>query len=220
MRMNKPYILLIGLSLGVHTLPGQTVEETYNHDAEKQQAFESMINKKIASVGNFGEFTSPLFAKQAYEALAERARVDSLNCIDRMPGELYDVAYKQEAERLNAAADAFQSNINLIRAFGGSIEDKNQWQNIYNSITFALNVIKSSYLPTSKRKVQYQKIIDDYNKQNIALLAYLRNKQSQKLAQDIIEKSNSASLLTTTDKSKVAKDALIRWQNAMQSNNN
>lgn len=207
--MKRPCMLLFVIAINTSLALGQTVTVTYNHDAAKEAAFEKMIDAKQQLGGNIN-ILSAQAADKASKALLDRAEVDSLNLIDRQP--LVDIAYQQEKDRISKAQEIFQSNINFILAYGGSIEDKKQWQTIYNSITFALNEVRKAYLPTSKRKVQYEKITDDYVKQNNALVAYLKNLQSHRQVQTLLNAEGST--LRPINKSKAINDAKQRWQAA------
>lgn len=207
--MNRLYLLLAALLVNFLIVPAQTVTVTYNYDAAKEAAFKSMIDAKQKLGGNIN-FLSTQAADKASQALLDRADVDSLNLIDRQSA--VDIAYQQEKDRITKAQEIFQANINFILAYGGSIEDKKQWQTIYNSITFALNEVRKAYLPTSKRKVQYEKITDDYIKQNNTLVAYLKNKQSQRQVQTLL--NTEGSTLRAIDKSKAISDAKKRWETA------
>ena len=203
--MNRNILLFVLLSLPF-IASAQTLTVVEGDDEVKRNKFSEVYGKKTATYGAL-EWTMSKHINKAdtiMTDLADRAAVEGANLVDRE----VNLAYDTEKENIERAQSIFQMNINKIIPMGGSNDSRKQWQELYNLSTYAVHVINSSYVPNTKRKIEYKKIYDDLINQNDQLTAYLQELNDYRLLQKYREVAEKA--IPTADKSKAATDALSR----------
>ena len=141
-------------------------------------------------------------------ALTKRAEIEALNIADRQ----IDIAWLAEGSKITDKLNAFQTNINRIVGAGGSIHDKDRWNDYYHIFQCAIKATQDAYMPNAQRKKEYLRIYDDVVRQNETLLRYLVRLHSA---------SRTNTLLTATHERTLHKESIVseaksRWNEAVK----
>lgn len=134
---------------------------TYNHDAAKMNqitvqeigsggltpafyydVFHKNYQKTAASknklsyrsLAGIGAYSQVEMADSIETSLEERAEIEALNIADRQ----IDIAWLAEGKKINDKLTSFQSNINRILGAGGSMADKERWNEYYKIYLLSL----------------------------------------------------------------------------------
>jgi hypothetical protein len=102
-------------------------------------------------------------------ALKKRAEIEALNVADRQ----IDIAWLAEGSKINSKLSDFQTNINRIVSVGGTVHDKERWNDYYHIFECAIKATKDAYMPNAQRKKEYLAIYADISKQNNTLIGFL-----------------------------------------------
>ena len=142
-------------------------------------------------------------------AMTQRARIEALNMADRSGGAL-DMAWLAEGEKVNAALENFNRNIQRITEVGGSNYEQEHWREQYNVFLCAVKSVQEAYMPNSQRKKQYLRIHADIIRKNEMLVRYLvRLANSTKVAELL-----DASAVIEDRRAQIAIAAMNRWREA------
>ena len=139
-------------------------------------------------------------------ALTKRAEIEALNIADRQ----IDIAWLAEGSKITDKLNAFQTNINRIVSAGGSIHDKDRWNDYYHIFQCAIKATQDAYMPNAQRKRQYLAIYADIEHQNEILIAYLIQLSNRSKTASLL----SARLNRRTDVASHATEAFSRWRDA------
>jgi hypothetical protein len=138
-------------------------------------------------------------------AMTQRARIETLNMLDRNP--VSDIAWATEQSKIERKQALFQKNISQIIPRGGSSEDRIYWENIYKSIDCGLQAVKGAYMANSQRKQQYLAIYKDLVQRNNELVDCLCLWSGLKKAQEGFE----GTLPNFSNSANIARAARDRW---------
>jgi hypothetical protein len=206
---------------------------TYNHDAAKQNqitvqelgagsltptfyywVFHNSYRKTAAqknkmtyrSLTGVSAYPQVEDADSIESALKKRAEIEALNVADRQ----IDIAWLAEGSKINSKLSDFQGNINRIISVGGTVQDKERWNDYYHIFECAIKATKEAYMPNAQRKREYLAIYADISKQNNTLIGFLVQ---------LNRKSKTSELLSATydksdHKANIALAAKNRWKNA------
>ncbi len=114
----------------------------------------------VAAVRNQEKYAEIL--KDSMESRAKKELLISSDC------EL-DAEWLVEEDKLNRQKDLLKKNISDIVYYGGSVEDKESWTMIYNSIDEGINETHNAYMPNAKRKSCYLLFYKDLCNYNMTL---------------------------------------------------
>lgn len=206
---------------------------TYNHDAAKMNqitvqeigsggltpafyydVFHKNYQKTAASknklsyrsLAGIGAYSQVEMADSIETSLEERAEIEALNIADRQ----IDIAWLAEGKKINDKLTSFQSNINRILGAGGSMADKERWNEYYKIYLFAIKQTQDAYMPNAQRKKQYLSIYAEISKQNETLIAFLVQLNRQSKTEHLLSATNHHQV----NKSQFATSALNRWRNS------
>lgn len=143
------------------------------------------------------------YAESIQDSLVKRAEIEALNVADR---EL-DVEWSVEKSKIQAQQAVFARSIQDIVYYGGTQEDKENWQAIYNLVQQSLDATHDAYMPNAQRKSMYILLYSDLCKYNVEL-----NKLKMKWAAARAVKNQSVSNVTFNKFRDKAYDALGRWK--------
>lgn len=148
--------------------------------------------RSLASISSYNQVRP---SEEIDSALTKRAKTEALNIADRTGGAV-DLAWLAEGPKVEGVLEKFQRNINRIMLAGGSIDDKERWEDYYKMYSFAIKETKDAYMPNSQRKQQYINIYEDCTKQNQLLLKYIvqlnkKKEMSDRLARHTDRRSNA-----------------------------
>ena len=107
----------------------------------------------------------------------------------------------------------FDRNINKIVSFGGTVDDYNDWKNVYDCLSCAIKLTRNTYLDLGSRKKEYLAIHKDIVRQNLELVKKLRYRNSKKELKKITQNTGKIQRLSSV--SNIAQGALNRWQDAL-----
>ena len=144
-------------------------------------------------------------------ALTKRTEIEALNIADRQ----IDIAWLAEGSKITDKLNAFQTNINRIVGAGGSIHDKDRWNDYYHIFECAIKATQDAYMPNAQRKKEYLAIYADITKQNETLIAYLVQLNKKAKTADLL----SATYNKPDHRSAIATAAHNRWRDAGWGNN-
>ena len=144
-------------------------------------------------------------------ALTKRAEIEALNIADRQ----IDIAWLAEGSKITDKLNAFQTNINRIVGAGGSIHDKDRWNDYYHIFQCAIKATQDAYMPNAQRKKEYLAIYADITKQNETLIAYLVQLNKKAKTADLL----SATYNKPDHRAAIATAAHNRWRETGWGNN-
>ena len=144
-------------------------------------------------------------------ALTKRAEIEALNIADRQ----IDIAWLAEGAKITDKLNAFQTNINRIVGAGGSIHDKDRWNDYYHIFQCAIKATQDAYMPNAQRKKEYLAIYADITKQNETLIAYLVQLNKKAKTADLL----SATYNRPDHRAAMSTTAHNRWRDAGWGNN-
>ena len=227
--MKRLGIIVAAVVAGVMGVKAQMV--TYNHDAAKMNQILVMETgggcltpefyywllhnnyKKTAAEKNKLGFRTlagiNLYnqvddAEKIDSALTKRAEVEALNVADRQ----IDLAWLAESSKINGQLDKMKANIDHIIPTGGTVNDKQRWEELYNMYQCAVKATKDAYMPNAQRKRQYLSIYADLTAQNETLLKYLVHLNTQSQTTALLAATNDR----VVQKGSIISDAKSRWQ--------
>ena len=194
-----------------------TVQETGTGDLTPAFYYEVFHNsyQKSASAKNKLSFRSlaGVSAWQQIEdadsvkaSLEKRAEIEALNVADRQ----IDVAWLAEGTKLTNKLNNFQDNINRIVGAGGTINDKERWNNYYNIFQCAIKATQDAYMPNAQRKKEYLAIYADICKENETLIKYLVQLNNKAKTAELL----SATGVRQNNNGAIATAAHNRWRDA------
>lgn len=138
--------------------------------------------------------------------MKERAKIEAFNIADRLP--TADLAWEVEKDRISKALGVFHDNIGCIFTYGGTVQDKKEWDEQYDMMTFAVREIQDATLQNSKRQEQYQEIYKDIVRRNEALVSHLGSLQALSFAKSLLSPSAPT---VKADKAAIVRRALADW---------
>ena len=144
-------------------------------------------------------------------SLEKRAEIEALNIADRQ----IDIAWLAEGNKIDKKLSDFQNNINRIVGAGGSIHDKDRWNDYYHIFQCAIKATQDAYMPNAQRKKEYLAIYADITKQNETLIAYLVQLNKKAKTADLL----SATYNKPDHRAAIATAAHNRWRDAGWGNN-
>ena len=231
--MKRLWIIVAAVVAGVMGVKAQMV--TYNHDAAKMNQILVMETgggcltpefyywllhnnyKKTAAEKNKLGFRTlagiNLYnqvddAEKIDSALTKRAEVEALNVADRQ----IDLAWLAESSTINGQLDKMKANIDHIIPTGGTVNDKQRWEELYNMYQCAVKATKDAYMPNAQRKRQYLSIYADLTAQNETLLKYLVQLNTQSQTTALLAATNDR----VVQKGSIISEAKSRWQENMK----
>ena len=145
-------------------------------------------------------------ADSVKSSLEKRAEIEALNVADRQ----IDLAWLAEGTKITDKLSDFQGNINRIIGAGGTVKDKERWDNYYHVFECAIKATQDAYMPNAQRKKEYLAIYADICKENEKLVKFivLLNNRSRTAA--LLEATSNRSNHNGTS----AKAAYNRWRDA------
>ena len=233
----KSMLFVLGIVVAIQVDAQSYV--TYNHDAAKMNqitvqevgtgsltpdfyywAFHKSYQKTAASknklsfraLAGVSAYPQVEYADSVKAALTKRAEIEALNVADRQ----IDIAWLAEGQKITDKLNAFQTNINRIVHAGGSIQDKDRWNDYYHIFQCAIKATQEAYMPNAQRKKEYLAIYADITKQNEMLIAFLVQ---------LNKKARTAELLSATyskpdRRAAIATAAHSRWKSNGGNSNN
>ena len=142
-------------------------------------------------------------------AMTQRARIEALNVADRSGGAL-DAAWLAEGDKINAALENFNRNIQRITEVGGSHYEQEHWREQYNVFLCAVKSVQEAYMPNSQRKKQYLHIHADIIRKNETLVRYLVRQANSTKVTELLD----ASAIIEDRRAQIAMAAMNRWRKA------
>ena len=178
--------------------------DVFHNNYQKSAASKNKLSfRSLAGINAYGQVE---MADSIEASLEERAEIEALNIADRQ----IDIAWLAEGRKINDKLSSFQNNINRIIEAGGTMTDKERWNEYYKIYLFAIKQTQDAYMPNAQRKKQYLSIYADINKQNETLIAYLVQLNRQSKTADLLSATSNHQL----NKSQFATSALNRWRNS------
>jgi len=227
----KSMVFLLGMLITIQVNAQSYV--TYNHDDAKMNqitvqevgagsltpdlyywAFHNSYRKSAASknklsyraLAGVSAYPQVEDADSVQAALTKRAEIEALNIADRQ----IDIAWLAEGTKITDKLNAFQTNINRIVGAGGSIHDKDRWNDYYHIFQCAIKATQDAYMPNAQRKKEYLAIYADITKQNETLIAYLVQLSKKAKTADIL----SATYNKPDHREAITTAAQNRWRDA------
>lgn len=200
------------MEIGTGTLTPEAYYKLFHNSYKKTANEKNKLSfRTLAGVSSYEQVED---AEKVDSALTKRAEIEALNIADRSGGAL-DLAWKTEKGKINDKMNAFQNNINRIVPAGGSIADKQLWDEYYQVFKYAIQATQDAYMPNSQRKKQYLKIYEDVDKRNNLLVQHLVDLARQTKTKELLSARGSS---TRVDKSSVTATSLGRWRNTGAAN--
>ena len=230
----KRFLLAITLVVSMTKVHAQ-VSVTYNHDSPKQSQFTVMEvgtgaltpdayywalhNKyrKNAAVKNklgyrttagIGLYNQKDEAEKIDSSLTQRAKIEALNVADRQ----VDLAWQVEGNKITSAMENFGININRIVAVGGTPNERERWDGLFDMYNCAIRATREAYMPNAQRKKEYLKIYAEVESQNDLLIKYLVQLHNRSQTTEILEAENPVRV----NKAAIAASAMSRWKSSSQ----
>lgn len=226
------------LVLSVSSLSSMAQSVTYNHDPMKQAQVTVMESgtgsltpewyytllhenySKTAATKNKTLFRTTAgtnlynqrdFAESIDSSMTKRATIEAMNMADRVGGAA-DLAWMTEGDKVTNKMNSFKSNIDKIILTGGTLSERDYWQQYYNVYTCAITNTQDAYMPNAQRKREYLQIYEDVSKKNDLLVQYLvriNNRRRMRKRLSAVPDTCKA------NKHNVSTQAFTRWQLAI-----
>lgn len=236
--MRKTILLSFLLALAVFRTDCFAQQYTYNHDPMKQaqitvmesgtgtltpEWYYSLLHENYsqsAAVKNKTKYRievgTTLYSQRDYaeridSAMSKRAAVEALNMADRAGGSA-DLAWAVEGDKLREKMASFKGNIDKVVFTGGSVEERDYWQQFYGMYSSAIRNTQDAYMPNSQRKREYLRIYQDVCVKNELLVKYLVSISSRRSMRSCLDASAAT---TETDKMSISQTALSRWKSSI-----
>ena len=225
-------VLLAFLALTMHEVNAQSYV-TYNHDEAKmnqimvqetgaggltpsyyyqllhsnyQSSAASKNKLSYRSLAGVAAWQQIEDADSIESSLKKRAEIEALNVADRQ----IDLAWLAEGTKITNKLEDFQDNINRIIGAGGTMYNKERWNDYYNIFQCAIKATQDAYMPNAQRKKEYLAIYADLCKENETLVKYIVQ---------LNNKAKTAELLSATGSrpnrnAQYATAAYNRWRDA------
>lgn len=178
--------------------------DIFHNSYQKTAANKNKLSyRSLAGIAAYGQVE---MADSIKASLEERAEIEALNIADRQ----IDIAWLAEGKKVNDKLSSFQDNINRIIGTGGTMEEKNRWNEYYNIFQFAVRQTQEAYMPNAQRKKQYLAIYADISKHNEILISYLVQLNKRSKTEALLSATNSHQI----NKAQFASSALNRWRNS------
>lgn len=180
----------------------------YNLFHRTYQATALMTSKQSYRTSTFRSFykESP-YADSIDSSMIKRAKIEALNIADRMPS-VSDLAWALEGGKIEEKFTELCTRISQIVPSGGSLADKEYFEQRYNCLVTALASIRDAYMPLSERKRQYLEIYNDSKSLLQDAVGFVTYLQAQKrLAERKLTSPPKRAQLST-----VASGARGRWK--------
>ena len=227
----KTIVLCFGISLSLEVSAQSYL--TYNHDETKMnqitvqetgsggltpafwyQLLHNSYQKTAAQKNKLGFRT--LAGVAAYPqvedadsvkgSLEKRAEIEALNVADRQ----IDIAWLAEGSKITNKLNDFQMNINRIMNAGGTVQDKERWNDYYHIYECAIKATQDAYMPNAQRKKEYLAIYADITKQNETLIKYIVQLNCRSKTAELLSATNTR----TNRNAAFATAAYNRWRDA------
>lgn len=229
---------LLFLSLSVLSLPSLSQSVTYNHDPMKQAQVTVMESgtgsltpewyynllhenySKSAATKNKTLFRTTAatnlynqkdYAESIDSAMTKRATIEALNMADRIGGAA-DLAWATEGDKVTNKMTSFKSNIDKVILTGGTINERDYWQQYYNVYQCAITNTQDAYMPNAQRKREYLQIYEDVSRKNDLLVQYLVRINNRRRMRERLSANPDT---CKADKPSITNQAFARWQAAI-----
>ena len=145
--------------------------------------------------------------------MTQRAKEEAWNMTDRISATTgTDLAWNTEKDKIEEQLRILQAQTNNIIPSGGTFEEKDEYIAIYNSINCAINAVRGSYQPTSKRKEAYLGIYKDLCQYNLELSSYILKCKS---LSNIKTLRNGTGKIRKPRVGSIVQESMERWQNVL-----
>lgn len=178
----------------------------HNSYRESAAAKNKMTFRTAAGINLYNQVDD---AEALDSAMTQRARIEALNVADRSGGAL-DAAWLAEGDKINAALEQFNRNIQRITEVGGSNYELEHWREQYNVFLCAVKSVQEAYMPNSQRKKQYLRIHADIIRKNEILVRYLVRLANSIKVTELLD----ASAIVEDRRAQIAMAAMNRWREA------
>ena len=178
----------------------------HNSYRESAAAKNKMTFRTAAGINLYNQVDD---AEALDSAMTQRARIEALNVADRSGGAL-DAAWLAEGDKINAALEQFNRNIQRITEVGGSNYELEHWREQYNVFLCAVKSVQEAYMPNSQRKKQYLRIHADIIRKNEILVSYLVWLANSIKVAELLD----ASAIVEDRRAQIAMAAMNRWREA------
>ena len=159
--------------------------------------------RTLAGVAAYPQVSDADSVKAYLEA---RAKIEALNVADRQ----IDLAWLAEGTKITNKLNDFQANINRIVSAGGTINDRERWNDYYNMFLCAIKATQEAYMPNAQRKKEYLAIYADITKQNETLIKFIVQANSRSKTAEML----SATYTKPDRKTAIVNAAHNRWRDA------
>ena len=197
-KMNQITVMEIGSGTLTPELYYWALHNSYQKSAASKN---KLTYRSLAGASAYSQIDD---AEAIDSALTERAEIEALNVADR---EL-DIAWLAEGSKIETQLARFQQNINRILGVGGTLSDKERWQEYYYIYSCAISSTQDAYMPNARRKEQYLSIYADITRQNEILVKYLVQLYTSSQTSSLLSATNERTL----DKGSIAREAQSRWK--------
>ena len=202
-KMNQITVAEIGSGSLTPSLYYQLLHKSY----QKSAAAKNKLGfRSAAGINLYNQVDD---AEALDSAMTQRARIEALNVADRSGGAL-DAAWLAEGDKINAALENFNRNIQRITEVGGSHYELEHWREQYNVFVCAVKSVQEAYMPNSQRKKQYLRIHADIIRKNEMLVRYLVRLANSTKVTELLD----ASAIIEDRRAQIAVAAMNRWREA------
>ena len=197
------------MEMGAGTLTPELYYWTLHNSYKKTAVSKNKLSYRTAA--GINAYNQVAYAEAIDSALTSRAKIEALNVADRQ----IDLAWLAESSKIETAMERFKQNIDRILSVGGTVGDKQRWEEYYNMCQCAVNATKNAYMPNAQRKKEYLRIYEDVVQQNEILVQCLVRLHSASQTNALLSATNERTL----QKSSIVSEAKERWRQAGQTEN-
>lgn len=158
-KMNQVQVMELGAGVLTPDLYYRTLHSNYKSSAGE-------LNKSILRLNAMLQAHKQIeMADSVQSDLKKRAEIEALNVADRE----VDVAWYTEATKLDGHLQQLRKAVNRLATMAGA-QEREMWQELVETYTYAITTIHTAYQPNSLRQKQYvtiaQEIISTTNAAN------------------------------------------------------
>ena len=112
--------------------------------------------------------------------------------------------------------EKFGNNINRVVVVGGTPDERERWQDLFDMFNCAIRATREAYMPNAQRKKEYLRIYADIENQNDTLIKYLVQLHNKNQTTEMLQAENPIRV----NKASIAASAMQRWKTSSKSHSN
>ena len=204
-KMNQVLVMETGAGTLTPALYYRGLHESYSRTAAARNKLTYRTQASAAM------YRQAAMAEKLDSSLTARARVAALDLTDQT----VDLAWEAEGGRTERRLADLERGIALLTSLGATQGERERWTEQLSLLRFRVTHVRTSFMPNSERKSQYESIYRDADRQVTLLVSTLARKQALLEARRAL----SSTLTIETDNASIAVTSRDRWRQGITPDN-